>query len=55
MGTPKADEKFEGKGKKQKKAEESIPFCTNAPSAEHTRAEDADVPCDDSRTGDNEK
>lgn len=55
MGTPKADEKTEGKGKKKKKAEESIPFCTTAPSAEHTRAEEADVPCDDSRNGDYEK
>ena len=55
MGTTKADEKTEGKEKNQKKVEESVPFCTTAPSAEHMRAEDADVPCDDSRTGDYEK
>jgi hypothetical protein len=55
MGTPKADEQTEGKGKKQKKAEESIPFCTTAPSAEHTRGDEAEGPCDDSRTGDYEK
>jgi hypothetical protein len=55
MGTAKPDEKTEGKEKKQKKVEESVPFCTTAPSAEHTRADDADVPCDDSRNGDYEK
>jgi hypothetical protein len=55
MGTTKTDEKTEGKEKKQKKVAASFPFCTTAPSAEHTRAEDADVPCDDSRNGDYEK
>jgi hypothetical protein len=55
MGTKKAEEETEGKEKKQKKAEESLPFCTTAPSAEHTRGEEAEGPCDDSRTGDYEK
>ncbi len=35
--------------KKQKKAEEPLPFCTTAPSAEHARAADEDETCDDSR------
>lgn len=37
---------------KKKKAEEKLPFCTTAPSAEHYRAEDDDEPCDDGRAGD---
>lgn len=31
--------------------EEQIPFCTNAPSAEHARANVDDEPCDDGREG----
>ena len=30
-------------------AEETLPFCTTAPSAEHARAADEDEPCDDAR------
>ena len=37
--------------KKKKKAEEDLPFCTTAPSAEHARADAEDEPCDDSREG----
>ena len=55
MGTSKGDEKTEGKDRKQKKVVEPIPFCTTAPSAEHTRGEELEGPCDDSRTGDYEK
>lgn len=38
--------------KKKKKTEEELPFCTNAPSAEHARGSDEDEPCDDYRQGD---
>ena len=33
----------------QKQAEEELPFCTTAPSAEQARAADEDEPCDDAR------
>ncbi len=33
---------------KKKKAKDSLPFCTTAPSAEHARGTDEDAPCDDS-------
>lgn len=33
------------------KAEEPLPYCTTAPSAEQARAENEDEPCDDSREG----
>ena len=41
----------EKKEKKVKKTEEELPFCTTAPSAEHTRADQVDDPCDDNREG----
>ncbi len=44
--TEEKDEK-----KKKKKAKKPLPFCTTAPSAEHTRAEAKDEPCDDDRAG----
>ena len=47
----KTKEKTE-KDKERKKTDEKIPFCTTAPSAEHSRASDDDEPCDDSRAGD---
>jgi hypothetical protein len=37
--------------KKKKKADEELPFCTTAPSAEHSRADEEDDPCDDFREG----
>lgn len=37
--------------KKDEEAEEELPYCTSAPSAEHARAYDEDEPCDDSRAG----
>jgi hypothetical protein len=55
MTTSKADEKTEDKKKKDEKTEKGLPFCTTAPSAEHTRGEEADEPCDDHRNGDYEK
>ena len=33
------------------KTKKPLPFCTTAPSAEHSRAESDDEPCDDDRTG----
>ena len=38
--------------KKKKKKEEKLPFCTTAPSAEHSRGTEDDEPCDDYRSGD---
>jgi hypothetical protein len=35
--------------KGKKKADEPLPFCTTAPSAEHARGPNEDEPCDDSR------
>ena len=35
----------------KKKKEEELPFCTTAPSAEHSRSDEEDEPCDDSREG----
>ena len=37
--------------KKKKKADEELPFCNTAPSAEHSRADEEDDPCDDFREG----
>lgn len=37
--------------KKKKKADEELPFCTTAPSAEHSRGDEEDEPCDDFREG----
>jgi hypothetical protein len=36
---------------KKKKAKEPLPFCTAAPSVEHSRGTSDDEPCDDSRSG----
>ena len=48
----KEEKKPEEQVKKNKKKEEELPFCTTAPSAEHSRADEEDEPCDDSREGD---
>ena len=37
--------------KKQEKEQEPLPFCTTAPSAEHTRGGEGEEPCDDFREG----
>ena len=44
-------EKKESEEKAKKKQGESLPFCTNAPSPEHSRGDSEDEPCDDSRSG----
>ncbi|MDY7031936.1 MAG: hypothetical protein SVY10_08505 [Thermodesulfobacteriota bacterium] len=52
MEEKKVNEKEKDDQEKGRKPEEKIPFCTTAPSAEHSRASDDDEPCDDSRAGD---
>jgi len=37
--------------KDKKKKEEKLPFCTTAPSPEHSRGTDDDEPCDDFTSG----
>jgi hypothetical protein len=44
-------EKEESEEKSRKKKGEPLPFCTNAPSPEHSRGTSDDEPCDDSREG----
>jgi len=41
----------EQKKKKKKDTDETLPYCTTAPSAEQARAFDDDGPCDDGREG----
>ncbi len=43
------DNTMEKTKKGKKKADEPLPFCTTAPSAEHARGPNEDEPCDDSR------
>jgi hypothetical protein len=45
------EELEEQKKGKKKNADEKLPYCTTAPSAEHARASDDDEPCDDGREG----
>jgi len=48
----KMREEFEGQEKgKKKSGEETLPYCTSAPSAEHARASHDDESCDDGRSG----
>ena len=48
----KEEKKQEEQVKKKKgKGDEELPFCTTAPSAEHSRADEEDEPCDDFREG----
>jgi hypothetical protein len=44
-------EKKDLEEKSKKKPAEPLPFCTNAPSPEHSRGLNDDEPCDDSREG----
>jgi len=44
-------EKKELEEKSEKKRNDPLPFCTNAPSPEHSRGTSDDEPCDDSRSG----
>ena len=43
------DEKKKEEAQVESKPEEKLPFCTSAPSAEHSRGSDEDEPCDDYR------
>ena len=52
MEKKKKNEVKRDEHEKDRKPEEEIPFCTTAPSAEHSRAYDDDEPCDDNRAGD---
>ena len=45
------EEKKELEEKSEKKRNDPLPFCTNAPSPEHSRGMNDDEPCDDSRKG----
>jgi len=38
-------------GTAAKTEKDKLPYCTTAPSAEHSRASDDDEPCDDAREG----
>ena len=51
----KAEDLIKLEKEKKKKDEKELPYCTIAPSAEHTRASDEDEPCDDGRSGDVEQ
>jgi len=51
MEEKEENKKEERVKKKKKKADEELPFCTTAPSAEHSRADEEDEPCDDFREG----
>lgn len=44
-------EKKESEEKSKDKKGEPLPFCTTAPSPEHSRGDSDDEPCDDSRSG----
>jgi len=44
-------ENKEPEEKNKKKQGEPLPFCTTAPSPEHSRGDNEDDPCDDSRSG----
>ena len=44
-------EKKELEEKSIKKKGEPLPFCTDAPSAEHSRGTSEEEPCDDGREG----
>ena len=46
------EESEEQEKAKKKTADEKLPYCTTAPSAEHARASDDDEPCDDGKEGD---
>lgn len=53
MGNEKvSEEKRKNKGDQDEK---ELPFCTTAPSAEHSRSSNDDGPCDDGRAGEVEE
>jgi len=43
------DDPGEKKDEQEKKKQVKLPFCTAAPSPEHSRSDSDDEPCDDSR------
>jgi hypothetical protein len=47
----KEEKREEEQEKKKKKNEDELPFCTTAPSAEHSRGDEEEEPCDDFREG----
>jgi hypothetical protein len=47
----KDKDKKEVEEESKKQQGEPLPFCANAPSPEHTRGDNEDEPCDDSREG----
>jgi hypothetical protein len=49
MTEEKQERSKEETKKGKKKADEPLPFCTTAPSAEHARGPNEDEPCDESR------
>lgn len=49
------EELEEQEKRKKKNADEKLPYCTTAPSAEQARASDDDEPCDDGREGNIDK
>ena len=51
MEDKKNKEPKKKESKKKKKEADPVPFCTNAPSAEHARGGLEDDPCDDYREG----
>lgn len=51
VGPMEDKENKEVEEKNKKKQAEPLPFCTNAPSPEHSRGTSDDEPCDDSREG----
>jgi hypothetical protein len=51
VGAMEDKEKKESEEETKKPKGKPLPFCTNAPSPEHTRSDSEDEPCDDSREG----
>jgi len=45
------EELEEQEKEKKESGEETLPYCTSAPSAEHARANHDDESCDDGRSG----
>lgn len=52
MEEKKAEEVEDQVKGKKKNVDEKLPYCTTSPSAEQSRSDDDDEPCDDGRGGD---
>ncbi len=50
-GKKEEEIKEQSEKKKKKTEDEELPFCTTAPSAEHSRGDQEEEPCDDFREG----